>query len=269
MNTLLYELGVESWKPAIAALLLPPVPFLLILLLGTLLLWARRASGWLLTLVAVAGLWLCSCAGFGQLLSTIALKPPPALQPQQVAALKRDSQSRRNVAIVVLGGGREAYAPEYGSSNLSGPSLERLRYGIWLGREIGAPVAFSGGVGWMQMEGSSEAQTAARIASTEFGRPLRWTEEESRDTRENAARTVPLMLRDGVTELVVVTHGWHMPRAMRAFMETASGRLKVTPAPMGLAPRIDRPLLKWLPSSEGQTQVRQVSRELIGLLAGN
>jgi len=269
MNTLVYELGISSWKPVITALLLPPVPFLLILLLGAFLLWARRASGWLLMLVAVAGLWLCNCVGFGQALLDIALKPPPALQPQQIAALKRDAQSRRNVAIIVLGGGREAYAPEYGVSNLNAASLERLRYGIWLGREIGAPVAFSGGLGWAQKEGPSEAQIAARVASAEFGRPLRWVEEESRDTRQNAGRTLPLMLRDGISEVVVVTHGWHMPRTLRAFSEASQGRLKVTPAPMALAPRVDAPWLMWLPTSEGQVHVRRVVRECIGMLAGS
>ena len=59
MYTLVQELGIESWKPVITALLLPPVPFLLIMLWGALLLWGRRAFGWLLTLVAVTGLWLC------------------------------------------------------------------------------------------------------------------------------------------------------------------------------------------------------------------
>jgi uncharacterized SAM-binding protein YcdF (DUF218 family) len=269
MNTLFQDFGISAWKPVITALLLPPLPLLLILLCGALLLWARRASGWLLMFVAVAGLWLCNCVGFGQALSAIALKPPAALQPQQIAALKRDSQARRNVAIVVLGGGREAYAPEYGVSNLNAYSLERLRYGVWLGREIGAPVAFSGGVGWSQNEGPSEAQIAARVAAAEFGRPLRWIEEESRDTRENAGRTLPLMRRDGITEVIVVTHGWHMPRAMRAFSEASQGRLTITPAPMALAPRVDRPWLMWLPTAEGQMYVRQVVRECVGMLAGS
>ena len=269
MNALAFELGIESWKSVIAALLLPPVPLLLLLLFGAALLWARRAIGWLLILMGVAGLWLCSCAGVGQLLSTIALKPPPPLQPDRIAALKRDPQARRNVAIVVLGGGREAYAPEYGVSNLNAWSLERLRYGIWLGRETGAPVAFSGGVGWMQKEGMSEAQIASRIAAAEFARPLRWVEEESRDTRENAGRVLPILLRDGVNEVIVVTHAWHMPRALRAFQEAAQGRVKVTAAPMALAPLVDQPLLMWLPSAEGHAHVRQVLRECIGLLAGS
>jgi uncharacterized SAM-binding protein YcdF (DUF218 family) len=270
MNSILAELGIESWKPILAALLLPPVPFLLLLLVAGLLLWARRGIGWLLMGLSIVGLWLCQCAGFGEILSTVALRPPAALSTAQIAGLKRDVQSRRNVAIVVLGGGREAFAPEYGVASLTPWSLERLRYGLWLARETGAPIAFSGGTGWGQTnDGLSEAQIAARIAASEFGRPLRWTEEESRDTRENAGRSVALMSRAGVTELVLVTHAWHMPRAMRAFAEAGAGRVKMIAAPMALAPRVDVPLLKWLPSSEGYLHVRAVLRECIGLLMGS
>ena len=35
-------------------------------------------------------------------------------------------------AIVVLGGGREARAPEYGRGMLSPVGLHRLAYGLWL-----------------------------------------------------------------------------------------------------------------------------------------
>ena len=45
---------------------------------------------------------------------------------------------------------------------------------------------------------------------------------ESRDTRENAARTLALLKPAGIDHIVLVTHGYHMPRALRAF--TRSGR---------------------------------------------
>ena len=45
--------------------------------------------------------------------------------------------------------------------------------------------------------------------------PLRWTEDRSRDTRENAAATVALLRAAGVRQIVLVTHASHMPRAMR------------------------------------------------------
>ena len=97
--------------------------------------------------------------------------------------------------------GANRYAPEYGASNLNAASLERLRYGVWLGRETGAPVAFSGGVGWMQKQGVvGGPDRRQRIASSDFGRPLRWIEDDSRDTRENAGKTMPMMLREGITE---------------------------------------------------------------------
>lgn len=156
-------------------------------------------------------------------------------------------------------------------SNLDEPALQRLRYALWLSRETGAPVAYSGGVGHGQGGGPSEAEIAARIALREFGRSLQWLEGESRDTRENAGRTLSLLRPAGVTKLVLVTHGWHMPRALRAFTDAAAHgapAVRIVPAPMGLATQEDQSVLRWMPSSEGGTQVRHVLRELLGRLAG-
>jgi len=148
------------------------------------------------------------------------------------------------------------------------PSLERLRYGLWLARETGAPIAFSGGVGWGQPDAAAEAKVAAKIAAEEFNRPIKWQEDDSRDTRENALRTFALLKPAGIDHIVLVTHGYHMPRALRAFTEAAGPGIKVEPAPMGLARRIESPALEWLPSSDGFSQMRQTLRELFGRLAG-
>jgi uncharacterized SAM-binding protein YcdF (DUF218 family) len=174
-------------------------------------------------------------------------------------------------AIVVLGGGRDALAPEYGHASLPPLALERLRYALWLARETGLPVAFSGGVGHAQEGPPMEADIAARIAAQEFGRPLRWRESASRDTRENAARTLAMLRPDGITEIVLVTHGWHMTRALRAFQEAAARggpAVRIVPARMGLAQRITHPVLRWVPSHEGLALVRQVWREQLGLWFG-
>lgn len=265
MNSLFVLLDIESWKPILTALLLPPVPLFLMVLLGARLLLPSRGLGWLVILVSVALLWLSACGGTGQWLSRLLLQPPPAISAPRIAELKAQAQARLPVAIVVLGGGVEPYAPEYALSNLLYPSVERLRYGLWLSRETGLPVAFSGGVGWGQKDSVAEAQVAARIAAQEFGRPLRWVEDTSRDTRENGANTVAMLKQAGIKHVLLVTHGWHMKRSVRAFERAASGEMRIEAAPMGLAADGQTSALSWLPTSSGAMRVRNVLRELAGL----
>lgn len=269
MGSVLVDLGIASWKPVLTALALPPVPFLLLSLLAAALMRRRPGWGWSLTVLGVAGLWLTSTAGAGRWLEHHVLHVPPPLGGARIEALRAEARAGR-AAIVVLGGGVEPFAPEYGAATLAPASLERLRYGLWLSRETGLPVAFSGGRGWAQpQQGTSEAEAAARIASQEFDRPLRWLESRSRDTRENAAQTVPLLQRAGVTHLVLVTHGWHMPRALRNFeAAAAAAAVRIEPAAMGLATRDASPALDWLPSADGFRRVRNALREALGSLAG-
>lgn len=266
MNSVFILLGFESWKPVLTALLLPPVPLLLLLLFGARLIPSRRGMGWFLMLTGVALLWLTACTGSSRLLTQFVLQPPPALGTDRIKALK--AQAKGSTAIVVLGGGVEAFAPEYGVSSLQHASLERLRYGIWLSRQTGLPLAFSGGVGWGQTDSKPEARVAAQIAATEFGLPLKWVEENSRDTRENAQRSVALLKPAGIRHIVLVTHGWHMPRSMHAFEAAAGGEPSIEAAPMGLSKGNELPALAWIPSSRGTTEVREILRELLGRLAG-
>jgi uncharacterized SAM-binding protein YcdF (DUF218 family) len=267
LNDLFALLDLHAWKPVLTALLLPPVPLLALVLLGAHGMTRRRGWGWVLILLAVAGMWLSACNGAGRLLEQWVLRPPSALAPERIQALKADP---KNTAIVVLGGGVEALAPEYGTGNLAPLSLERLRYGLWLSRETGVPVAFSGGIGWSgTLGGASEAEAAARIAAHDFRLPLRWTEAESRDTRQNAGYTVALLKGSGITRIVLVTHGWHMPRGLRAFEDAARpAGMQVEAAPMGLAAGSDVPVLHWLPSGHGFQRVRHALREWLGRLVG-
>ena len=266
LNNLLTLLGFESWKPVLTALVLPPVPLLVLMLFGARLILPRRGLGWLVILASAALLWLAACTGSARLLSQFVLNPPGALGADRIRELK--ALPRGAAAIVMLGGGMEPFAPEYGVSSLNHASLERLRYGIWLGRQTGLPLAFSGGVGWAQKDGKPEARVAAQIAASEFGQPLKWVEENSRDTRENAIRTVALLRPAGIRHIVLVTHGWHMPRAVKAFETAAAGESRIEPAPIGLAQSNEIPILSWIPSSAGQSAVRSILREVLGRWVG-
>ena len=268
MNSLFVSLGIESWKPVITALLLPPVPLLLLVLVGARLLLPRRGLGWLVILVSVVLLWLSACTGAARALGQLLQPAPPALSFDRVRELRAEVAAKKPLAIVVLGAGSEPFAPEYGVSSLQDSSLERLRYGLWLAAQTGAPVAFSGGTGHAQEGSTPEARVAAKIAAEEFGRPIRWVEGQSRDTRENAAMTMALLKPAGINHILLVTHAYHMPRALRAFTEAAGPGVQVEPAPMGLARNVELPALEWLPSATGFRDMRQLLRERLGSAAG-
>lgn len=269
LNDLLAWLESGPWRPALTALALPPVPLLLLMLVGAGLLRRRAWPGWGLLLCAAAGLWFSCTAVLGEALQRQLLMPQHALSAQDLQRLRPLGGATPSSAIVVLGAGRESHAPEYAAANLDAQAMERLRYGLWLARETGLPVAYSGGVGHAQRAGASEAEIAARIAAREFARPLKWTENGSRDTRENAVNTLALLRPAGVTRIVLVTHGWHMQRSLRAFENAIAqqgGGISVVAAPMGLA--TDDARLRWLPSGEGFRRTRNVLREALGLWVG-
>lgn len=267
MQSLFSLFGLEAWKPLITALLLPPVPLLLMILVGARIILRHRVRGWLLVIVGVLLIGALSTRGTAVILRDQGLRPPSALSESAVAELRERVRQGESTAIVVLGGGRRAFAPEYGVADLEPTSLERLRYGAWLARQTGAPLAFSGGLGWEAggREGSSstEADVATRIARTEFAVPLRFVEGASRDTRENAGLTLPMLRAAGVRTVVVVTHAWHMPRAMQAFESLAGPGVRVVPAPMGQVVLTHRWVTDWLPSGLGLSECRQVMRELL------
>jgi uncharacterized SAM-binding protein YcdF (DUF218 family) len=266
-----------AFKPFLSALVLPPVPLLLLALVGARCATGRRrALGFVMVLLSCIGLWLSGCNGAAALLQDHLVKPPPALSAAERARLTQLGRTQpHNVAIWVLGGGRHAKAPEYGNeANLTQQSLVRLRYGVWLARNTGLPLGFTGGVGWAQTDELSEAEIAARIAQQDWGITMRWKEAGSRDTRENAALSLPLLRAAGVQEVVLVTHAAHMPRALRAFRDAASAQagepLRVTAAPVSFViADEDRWPLQWLPSPGGFQNVYNLLHEWVGYVTGH
>ncbi len=250
------ELG--AIKPFLAGLALPPVSLLLMTLLGLALAWGNYPkSGLALASLSVLLLALLSCHGSAVWLARNAL---PQFNPIDAAGLK----AQRVQAIVILGGDVLPQAPEYGDSQPGAATAARLRYGVWLARQSGLPLAFTGGLGWSaaDTQKASEAEVASRVAREDYGMALRWSEGASRDTRGNAHLLAPLLKRDGVQRIALVTHASHMPRAVAAFEEAG---LVVTPAPMGYVLPVQQELLEWLPSPHGLQASRQVLREWLAL----
>jgi uncharacterized SAM-binding protein YcdF (DUF218 family) len=255
----------SSFKTLVLAVLLPPAPMLLLAAWGG---WrlkhARRGAGWMLG-SALALVWLSGTEAAGEFLSHFAGQPP-LLRPAQVEAMR----GRKDGAILVLGGGVRRYVPEFGYGRAGDITSERLAYGVWLARRSGWPLGFSGGVGWTAKElQQSEASIVARIAAQDYGLPLRWAEGSSRDTRQNAANTLPLLAQSGVRHIVLVTHEEHMARALRAFeAEAVPLGISVQPAPVGLRADARLSFDDWCPSTEGFQRVRYVVYETLARWAG-
>ena len=261
-------LGLLDWKPLAGALLTPPL-----LLLVVLLAWRARLqqpiTAGLLMVLATVGLWFSLCSVTGHWLER-QWAATAAMSPAQVSDWRRSLAGRKPV-VLVLGGGTQRLAAEYGESHLTPSSMARLHYGLWLGRQLQAPVMVSGGTGRAQAPGPAEADVAARIAGRDYGRTLRWLDTSSVDTRDNARKSLQLLRTEGITDLFLVSHGWHMRRSLRAFNEEAAKAgfaARIVPAPMGMASDDGQPLLQWLPSPDGYRRVHQVLREMLGSMAG-
>ncbi len=242
-------------KPVAAALLLPPGGPLLAALAGLALSLRFRAAGLALAAAGLVSLWLLSC-------NAVALAVTHRLLPQVDAIAPHELKDVQ--AIVVLGGGVMPLAAEYGRTpQPSVNTAARTRYGATLARAAGKPLAFSGGVGWSAFGATTvtEAAAAQRVAQ-QAGVRLRWSDDQARDTGENAQRMAALLHPEGLRRIALVTDPWHMPRAARAF---AVAGFQVTPAPTTVPARQERALLEWLPSSHGLAISRQALREWLAL----
>ena len=84
MNEIVAAIGLEGWKPLVSALLLPPVPLLLLVLVGARLMLGRRLLGWLLILLGIVTLWLSATSAAPKLLQPVLLDVPAPLDAQEV-----------------------------------------------------------------------------------------------------------------------------------------------------------------------------------------
>lgn len=252
------ELG--SLKPILTSLVMPLAFLPLLGLLGLIGVTKRKRGGWLLSALAFGGLWLLSCQGMAVWLARTVLPQYPPITLSQLKAMQVQ-------AIVVLGAGTYPEAPEYGTAQLGPYTAARLRYGIWLSRQSGLPVAFSGGIGWAAGTHvkDSEAELAARVALEDYGVTLRWLENQSRDTAENAQLVATLLKRDGIERIALVTDALHMPRALSEFKRTTG--LVITPAPTGYVLPTKSGVLQWLPSIDGLSGSTRLIHEVLGLAA--
>jgi len=196
-------------------LLVPPVNLVVLALAGLALGRRRPRAGRWLTLVSLLALLVLALPIVPALLLAgleSGLAPTGTLPPQ---------------AIVILGGDAADDGPRLEQTAPGFLTLARLRGGAALARTTGLPVLVTGGV--VSEAGPPVAALMARSLADDFGTTARWVEPDSATTWENAAFSAAMLRPAGIGSVIVVTHAWHMRRALIAFR--AAGLVAV-PAPL-------------------------------------
>lgn len=203
-------------------MLLPPVNLVFAILVGVALLrrWPRLAR-WLIGVAALLLLALAMPAVAGTLLCALERNlpmTPPADKPPG--------------AIVILGADIVHVDGAQSSPTIGALTLERLRAGAALERRTRLPILVSGGV--IGDDPPPLAVLMSESLTQDFQVPVRWTEDRSSDTWENARDSAAILHAAGIGSIYLVTHSWHERRALIAFAATG---ITVTTAPTPL----DRP----------------------------
>ena len=172
---------------------------------------------------------------------------PPGLQPQ---------------AIVVLGGDGRRVEVADATAEPGALSLERLARAAPLARSTGLPVLFTGGG-----VGPGQPPVATLMAASfakVFGETARWIEPQSLNTCENAKFSAKMLRQDNIEAAWVVTHAWHMPRALISF---AHAGFPVVPVPVYNEHYETSDLLDFLPYASGWMRSYYALHEWIGIAA--
>jgi hypothetical protein len=222
-------------KKILAALILPPAGPILLALFGLWLCGAKVGAGntavrhWRRSRCSAAGLLSLPVVGNALMAP---LEPHPPIAPGNCGASRPSSSSaaapttpRRNTAAT-----RSAL-------HAGTPALRRPA-----GRESSLPVLVTGGA---PFGGRAEAESMREALERDFGVKVRWVETASRDTAENARLSAPLLKAAGVTRIALVSHGWHLPRAIELFEKQG---IEVTPAPTAFSTAGSPSLLEDLPA---------------------
>jgi uncharacterized SAM-binding protein YcdF (DUF218 family) len=215
-------------------LLLPPVSLALFGLLGVLIAFRYRRAGLGLALISLVLLLLLAMPVVAKtLLVSLEQGLPLTAEPEAPPA-----------AIVILSGDVSRSDPPLQPLDIGQLTLERIRAGAAVHRRTALPILVTGG----RLPGDEVAvgSLMARMLVSDLGIAVRWTETEANDTWENAAASAAILEAEQIRSVYLVTHAWHMRRAVMAFKHFG---MKVTAAPVRLDTLPELTIHEFLPTA--------------------
>lgn len=237
-------------KKLLASIALPPTSLVLLALFGLWLERRHRRLGRSIAVTGVVAIFVLSLPPVANaLMGTLEIHPP--ISGKDLANAQ---------AIVILGGGLYLDAPEYGGDNLRGRALERIRYGAYLQTRSKLPVLISSG---SPLGGRPEGDVMKEVLEREFHIPVKWVENASNDTGENASYTGAMLKNSGITRIALVSSAAHLRRAAGYFQDQG---FDVLPAPTGFFTRSRSTFLDFLPSASSLNLSSEALSEWLGIL---
>ncbi len=249
--TELVELGFWIKKVVSGLVLLPAGP-LIAVAIGVLTARRRRRTGVALIVFGWSTLVVFSLPVVASALA--------ASEERDFPPLGADVALPADAAIVILAGGMQQGATDYGGETVNTATLARLRSGARLAARTRLPVLVSGGAP-LRVK-TSEAEQMVDALERDFHTPVRWVEKASLDTPDNARLSAPLLKADGIRTAVLVTDVEHMRRAMALF--EAAG-IAVIPAPTDYYANGPLTVLSFIPNSNALRRSDWSLHEWLGL----
>jgi uncharacterized SAM-binding protein YcdF (DUF218 family) len=186
--------------------LIPPNLFILLALAGVLIAWWRKPLGLAVATGAIGCLYLVSMpltAGFLMRSTETIASGQPGLH----------STTPPGAIIVLAADVRYSDGEPAGVGPLT---LERLAEAARQQRRLGLPILVSGG-GPPGRPEQTMAALMSRALENDFGASVRWREDRSRNTFENASFSAEILRQAGIRSALVVAHPWDLARALWSF----------------------------------------------------
>lgn len=239
-------------KKIVSSLILPPTCLALLAFLG---LWLSRKH-------PKAGKTLIALSATTLIILSLPITGNALLQRLEALPPISETDLHKIQAIVVLGGGKNNQAPEYGfTDTVSSTSLERIRYAAYLQQMVDVPIIVTGGA---PFGGRTEAEAMSEALLRDFHAKHVVVERLSNDTADNARNTAHLLNELGISRIALISQAWHLPRAAYAFERAG---LAVYPAPTGFTRPEPELISLWLPQAGALDRSCTAIKEWLGVLA--
>jgi uncharacterized SAM-binding protein YcdF (DUF218 family) len=237
------------------SLFLPPGLQILLFLVGALFWRYSQKTSMVFIFTGIAFLWVVSTPKFAR-------KMMASIEYEQPLSLKNIPNNAQ--AMVILGSGTYVNAPEFnGIDTVSRGSLERIRFASHIARSNDLPILISGGR--KTSKHTPESVAMNQVMVDEFEVYPKWLDTKSLSTMDNAINSKPILARNDIDSIVLVTHAFHMKRAIWSFQQVG---ISVIPAPMGyFDTNTYQGIREYLPSAKALYTSNQAMKEWVALLS--